>query len=248
MRNPSTPRAVAALVLRDLGCTMRNPTALVCTAVGLAICVFYGRYWSQDIATGTPFSSFIIAMAAVVPVLEAGEMITLFAMSEEMAHNSYPAILRTGTSLGAIVAAKTIAGCVVSGVLAALCFLGMGIGGWRLSAIAAITLVGSIPFLLLSSGCGLISKDQMKVNFWAWPLVLGGLLPVVAAAKPEWAFLALLSPLGFQVVECLEAVSGPLSVFDLGHPALWVSFAAWLFVSALWLRYCMNKFHADERR
>ena len=242
----TTARAISACALRDIGCALRNPTSVVCMAVALVFCAFYGRFWGADIAQGTAFSAFIIAFISVMPVLEAGGVITLFATSEEVAHNSYGAILRTGGSLRAIVAGKLIAGWLICCVLGVLCFWVAGIEDGRLIPLAGAFAVGSLPFLALSSGFGLISKDQMHTNFWAWPLALSALLAMVATLGPEVSFLVYLSPLGLQVAECV-AIAGPgLEQLQLLQPALIASWCAWLAAAAFCLRQCMAKWRRQN--
>ncbi|WP_276915863.1 hypothetical protein [Parvibacter caecicola] len=242
----TTARALGACTLRDIGCALRNPTSIACMAVALVFSAFYGQFWSADIQQGTAFSAFIVAFVSAIPVLEAGGVITLFATSEEVAHNSYGAILRTGSSLRAIVAGKLIAGWLFGCVLGVLCFWVAGVGGPRLAPIAAVFAVGSLPFLAFSSGFGLVSKDQMHTNFWAWPLALSALLALLGTLGPEVSFLMYLSPMGLQVAECV-AVAGPgLEQLHLLQPALIASWCAWMAASVFCLRRCMAKWRQQN--
>lgn len=245
MQTATSAHAIGACALRDIGCAFRNPTALACMAVALAFCAFYGRMWEEDVASGTAFSAFIIAFIAVMPVLEAGGVITLFAMSEELAHGSHHVITRSGVSLKAIVAGKIAASWLISCGLGILCFWAAGIDGTRLAPIAAVLAAGCLPFLVFSCGFGLLSKDQMRTNLWACPLALSALLALMGTMGPHSSFLIYLSPVGWQVAECVAALGPGIEPLQLSQPLLALSWIGWMGAGLFFLRSCMKQWHKE---
>ena len=79
----ATPRIIGALVARDAGCALRNPTVLLCAAVAAAFSWLFGATLADELTATPGFAVFLMAFAAILPTLEAGGVVTLFAMSEE---------------------------------------------------------------------------------------------------------------------------------------------------------------------
>ena len=181
-----------------------------------------------------------MAFATILPTLEAGGVVTLFAMSEEDAHGTYDVMVRGGASLEAIVAAKVIVGAVGCTVLVPVCLALAGAPRGCLGPAVLLTAVGSLPVLVLFCGCGLRAADQMRTNGWACPLVVAGMLPLLGALGPQWAPLVAASPVGFLAGSCVAATTGTPDALGLPLPALAANLVAWLILALLWLRRCMK--------
>ena len=199
----ATPRIIGALVARDAGCALRNPTVLLCAAVAAAFSWLFGATLADELTATPGFAVFLMAFATILPTLEAGGVVTLFAMSEEDAHGTYDVIVRGGASLEAIVTAKVIVGAAGCAVLVPVCLALAGAPRGCLGPAVLLTAVGSLPVLVLFCGCGLRAADQMRTNGWAWPLVVAGMLPLLGALGPQWAPLVAASPVGFLAGSCV---------------------------------------------
>lgn len=239
-RGHATLRIIGALIARDAGCALRNPTVLLCAVVAIAFSWFFGAMLADEAAATPDFGVFLMAFAAILPTLEAGGVVTLFVMSEEDARGTYDVMLRGGVSLGAIVTAKVIVGAVGCAALVPLCLALAGAPTAGLAPAALLTAVGSLPVLVLFCGCGLRAADQMRTNGWAWPLVVAGMLPLLGAMGPQWASLVAASPLGFLAGSCVAATTGAPDALGLPFPVLAANLVAWLILALLWLRRCMK--------
>lgn len=243
----ATLRIVGGLVARDAGCAMRNPTVIACVAVAAAFSWLFGAVLTSDAADASNPSAFLMAFATIIPALEVGGVVTLFVMGEEGARGTYDLMVRSGASLGAIVAAKVAVG--VAGCTAAvpLCLMLSGAPVAALAPSALPTAIGSLPALMLFCGCGLRSSDQARTNKWAWLLVVIGILPTLGALGQQWGPFAAASPLGFLAASCTSIATGTPDSLGLAFPALAANLAAWLAIAALWLQRSMKAWHATHK-
>lgn len=238
----ATPsKTVAALVLRDLGCAMRNPTVLLCILVAMGASWFFGTVLGDDSQQTAGLEPFLLAFTAILPALESGGVVTLFVMSEEQAHGTYRVMIRGGATLGQIAAGKVIAGCLLSAIATPLCLWLAGFGPEGLPGAAAAGALGNIAPCMLFCSAGLLSDDQMRANFWAGPLVFAGLLPMVGAIEPSLGLIGALSPNGFLAGTCAWAVLGSPEALGMSIGATAASGVAWLALGAIALRAAMGK-------
>ena len=240
MHQASASRIVGALVARDLGCALRNPTVLICILVSLAACWFFGTVPAADMRGIDGMQEFLLAFIAVLPTLMAGGVVTLFAMSEEQAHGTYRVMARGGAPLGLVVAGKVTAGALLSAALTPLGFwlAGFAIGYLPVFAVAA---VGSIASQMLFCAAALLSDDQMRTNFWAGPLVLIGMLPLAGTFDPALGFLGLLSPQGFLAGACAQLIQGTPAGLGMTVPGMVASGVLWLGLAAAALAASMRR-------
>ena len=107
----SPMRTVGALVLRDLGCTLRTPTVLFMAAFGVLLCWGVAQ-WSlgfSDIPQARgDLSRFVLDSSAVMPALTGGSVIPLSLMAEEREHGTIALLSRAGASMSAIAASKAL--------------------------------------------------------------------------------------------------------------------------------------------
>ncbi len=239
-------RAFGALLRRDIGCTLRNATCLASMVFAVTACWFFSSTLGEFIAVDPSFAAFITAFIAFFPTLEAGSIITLFAMGEERAHGTYEVMERGGVRLRTIIEAKVAASALFATALTTLCFAVAGAAPERLPLLAAIALVGSLPFLVLSSGCGLLSHDQMRTNLWAWPQAILGLMSLVGTVVPAWGFIGALSPVGFLAAACTWTVTGDPDALGFPPLAMAANLIVWSALSLLWLRCCLKRAERDQ--
>lgn len=240
MKSTNLIRTVRALVWRDLGCALRNPTVLVCIAAALGFCWLFGSLNTAKDEFFAPFRGLIIVLAAVLPTLEVGGVVTLFVMSHEHSCGAYRVMMRSGATIGTIVAGKAIAGCLLAVVFSFPCFALAGFAPAALPALGAVTAVGCLPLLMLFCGCGLLSNDQMRSNFWAWPLTLAGVLPFVSTLDPALGAATLVSPAGFLTGASTWVLTGSPESLGLTAPAVIANEVIWLAIGAFWLHHCIK--------
>lgn len=238
-------KTTAALVRRDLGCALRNPTVLVCALVPVLLCGLLGHTLADVFASTPPMRNFAYALAAVFPTLEAGGVLTLFVMSAERSHGTYRIMRRCGVTLGEIVAAKMIMGMAASAATTALCFWLIGAAPEHLGALACASAIGCLPTLLLFCAAGLLLNDEAHTNFWAAPITLAAILPLLGALTPAigpiGAAATALSPTGFLAGTCVWIATGTETALALTAPPMIASGLAWLAASLLILQRCLRK-------
>lgn len=248
MAHESPRKIIGTLVRRDLGCAGRNPTVLACTLVPLGLCWFLGAFAADDLAAMPGLRNFASVLAALFPTLEAGGVLTLFVMGEEGSRGTYRLMERWGVTPGHIIAAKVIVGMLASAVVTTACFWLMGVDLARLVPIALAAAVGSVPTLLLFCACGLRSDDQIRASFWAAPITLIAMTPLLGALgpavgstlEPVATLIAAASPTTFLAGACTALATGDANALGLSLPVMVASAVAWLAIGSLILGHRMG--------
>jgi hypothetical protein len=237
MKHRAPLQIIVALVRRDLGCALRNPTVLACMLVPLGLCWFLAAVTADGPATVSFMRPFAYAVAAIFPTVEVGGVLTLFVMSEEGPRGTYRLMKRCGVRLRHIVAAKMTVGVLVSALITAACFGLMGVPLVHLAPIGAAAALGSAPTLLLFCACGLRCADQIWANFWAGPISFVALAPLLGAMAPAFEPMATLiasaSPTTLLAGACTAIASGGLGALNAG--ALGITPLAMVISSVIWL-------------
>ena len=83
----ATPRIIGALVARDAGCALRNPTVLLCAAVAAAFSWLFGATLADELTATPGFAVFLMAFATILPTLEAAAILEGFAGEHEFLKN-----------------------------------------------------------------------------------------------------------------------------------------------------------------
>lgn len=238
----SPMRTVGALVLRDLGCALRTPTVLFMAAFGALLCWGVSQ-WSvgfSDIPQARDeLTRFILAASAVMPALTGGSVIPVSLMAEEREHGTSALLARAGASMGAVAASKAIAALVLTALLALACLAIAGIPADALAPATLATTLASVPFVLVSTAMGLITRVQGQTSGWYLALVALAMPTLLATIDSAILPLAALSPLqaGASAVSWLAVGATP--------PEGWVATGA---VFALWLAVSAAAFAAALRR
>ena len=202
-----------ALVMRDLGCALRNRTVLATIIAVLGFCALMMPQFVGSSEDYPIMESFGYVLVPLFPLLEVGGTVMLFVMAEERAHGTYEVMARAGATLPLLVASKLIAGIVLCVVISLAAAVLSGLRDANLLGFAVVVTVGSVPFLLLAAGCGLLSREEMRV---ACPV----------------AFLA-----GFGA----QALGGSMESLHMSPWPLAANLAAWVVLSVLWLRWCIRR-------
>ena len=234
---------MGALVLRELGCALRNRTVLLTVAVVVGFCAFLTLV-VPELLDGLPvMRAFFYAFVVTVPVVEVGGVIMLFAMAEEWSHGTYEVMARAGVSVGLVVAGKVVAGVVLCALIEVVVALIVGAGVRQALGLGALTAVGCIPFLLVAAGCGLCSRDEMRVNAFAFLLVVLCLVPLFGPLIPPLGIVGVASPTAFLVGSGTWMMDGSagFQLLSMDPLALAASLAAWSVASIIWARWCIRR-------
>ena len=235
-----------ALVMRDLGCALRNRTVLMTIITVLGFCALMMPQFVGSADDLPSMEAFGCVLVSLFPVLEVGGTIMLFAMAEERAHGTHEVMARAGVTLPLLVASKLIAGIVLCVVISLAAAVLSGLHNANLLEFAAVVAVGSVPFLLLAVGGGLLSREEMRVNAFSFVLVLLCIAPLLSALVPVAGTVSMACPVAFLAGFGTEMLGG--SVESL-HMSLWpsvVNLAAWTVLSVLWLRWCIRRAQTQE--
>ena len=229
----SPMRTVGALVLRDLGCTLRTPTVLFMAAFGVLLCWGVAQ-WSlgfSDIPQARgDLSRFVLDSSAVMPALTGGSVIPLSLMAEEREHGTTALLSRAGASMSAIAASKALAALILIALLALACLTITGVPVGALAPATLATVLASVPFMLASTAMGLITRAQGQTSGWYLALVALAMPTLLATIDSAILPLAALSPLqaGASAVSWLAIGATPPE----GWLATGAVFALWLVASA----------------
>ncbi len=235
-----------ALVMRDLGCALRNRTVLMTIITVLGFCALMMPQFAGS-AEELPFmGAFGYALVPLFSVLEVGGTIMLFAMAEERAHGTYEVMARAGATLPLLVASKLIAGIVLCVVISLVAALFSGMWNANLLEFAAVVAVGSVPFLLLAAGCGLLSRQEMRVNAFSFALVLLCIAPLLSALVPAAGTVSMACPVAFLAGFGAQALGGSIESLHMSLWPLVANLVAWTVLSALWLRWCIRRAQTQE--
>lgn len=230
-----------ALVVRDIGCVLRNPTVLLTVAFVLGFCALVSPGASGLMGGMPALDTFGLAFVVMFSVVQVGGVFALFVIAEERAHGTYEVMARAGVTLPLLVAAKVISGVVLCVVVSVANAAAFGVQDGRLLRFAAVVAVGCIPFLLLSAGCGLLSRDEMKVNAFGFVLVVPCLAPMFGAFVPVAGVVGTATPVGFLVGFGVQALGSSVEALSMNPVALAVSLVLWLGLGVLWARWCIRR-------
>lgn len=224
----SSLRLFRIVLLHDIEAMLRNPSVLVCCVLAVAMGWFFDsvlQFW--------PWFTCAAIGSLAVGVPTAIGMLVSFA--EEHEYGMGETLARVGVSRRCRVAAKALAGFVLSEVLMCALALSMGLGAQGVLLFAAIAAPTAGFMALACAALATRMVDQQRAGSWGaavmLPAFLAGML--TSLGLPCWMF-----PGGSIAALCMHAMkAGLLSVEPLAEVGVYVgaSPAAVIAVSLLWV-------------
>lgn len=238
-----TLRNIYALVARDLGDAVRNPTTLMSCGAGVLLAVVIGNAAANAsrLDPGEAGAFALIGAFCIGPAF-AGSVVELFVMAEERERGVYVTLAGAGVTAGELAVSKWLSATLVTlAVQVAVCLL-LGFAPSEAAALLALTAVAAQPLLLAGLACGLFAREQMASSLLAVPLTVVAVAPIVAfmseAVRPATWFW----PLG-PAAEMLRAMGGMEAMAPA--PVLAALAAAWVAAAAALAVHACRRFARD---
>lgn len=231
-------RALGALVLRDLGCTLRTPVIVLMGVLSVALCWMVAQ-WIGDLGALDELTRlFVLASDATVPPLMGGSSVALFLLVEEREHGACAALARAGVPLGAMVASKVLAATVFTAAIVLACLAATDVPAACWAPATLMATAASLPFLVIAAALGATLRAYSQTSIWCLLLVCLALPTEVATLDPALAPLATAMPLqaGASAVTWLATGIEPTEGWAVAAGV----FAAWAVISAAVMAVCLR--------
>ncbi|OUP09176.1 hypothetical protein [Collinsella sp. An2] len=218
--NRHTASHIGALVAHDLYDALRNPTMLMMLAACMAIAAFFG-FIAQ---AGTRFDAgeapaFLMAsMLACAPSF-AGCTLSLYVMSEERERGAYVTLVEAGVSMGCIAASKLVSALVATCAVELAMVVAMGPGQVDptvLAAFLALSVVASLPVLLLGVSAGLVASEQMASSALSVVVMAVAVSPLLSFMSEHIYAFTWFLPMG----PAVGLIRHACDIAAIGSPAL----------------------------
>lgn len=233
---------MCALVLRDLGNTVRTPLAM---PVGAAFTVGVSL-WCTDTFAALDWSesrTFCLAMVLGIAALWSTMTVTINAVVQERTHGCYATLQTAGVAPIAILASKAVAASAMTFCLAWLGGIALSLAPATSSLVAAWMAAGSVPFVLLGIASGIVAKTCAASSA---PVLALSLLAQVVAISYAWsrlASVARVSPLALGQMGAVNLTQGLWPSQGIEETA--ISWLLWLVIGVAGLLWATRRLGAD---
>ena len=236
-------RTVAALTAKYLADVARSPAMLVSMLLPLAMLMALRAIMGPQIELPEQdrvFASSIAAYAVLFECVMVTSMVILYAMAEEREKHLLRTLMLADVRLGHVVLARGIVATACVAVANTLCLAGLGADAGVLGPLVAMSVVGSLPLVLMSLSLGLFARNQMSVMVLDTPLVLAAVLPMFFVYDDSLARATPLLPTGglYDLTLLMWSGGSPLSPEALVPSAMLL---AWIAAMALTLAVALRK-------
>lgn len=240
-------RKITALVGKDARDLFKNPGMFVSLLLPLAMVAFMAYYLPSnvlgDMAAGPErdaavagIGSLLLKTGLAMSVGMVGSMAVLYSLAEEKEKHTLRTLMLSNVSAGQILTAKALVGIVSIAAIAVAGYVAVAyfvpeVGFATLPVFTLLTLVGSVAVVLPSLVLGLACRDQMTASFYAVPVMLAAVAPMVGMYGEGVGRVVRFFPLG-GVCELLDmAVTGNFTWGDAVVPV--VVTVAWIAVGVV---------------
>lgn len=175
-------RTVAVLSVKYLADTLKSPAMVTSMLIPLVLMVGLDAILGGKVdvpEADLVFSSNIAAYAVLFECVMVVSMAVLYAMAEEREKHLLRTLSLAGVRLGHVVAARGIVATVLIVAGSALCLAALGAPAHLMAPLLLVSVVGSLPLVLVSLALGLFARTQMSVMVLDSPLVLVAVLPML---------------------------------------------------------------------
>lgn len=207
-----TLRKIRALCAKDFPDIVKNPVMLVSSVIPLLL-VFAFKLMYGDMASGMEetqehsylLSSFLLTTGVCMTAGMVPSMIVLYSMAEEKEKHTLRTLMLANVSGGQVLAAKAIVAMVITALVDVIIYFVVGLDLQYFALYLVISLVGTLPLVILSLLLGLLARDQMSSGLYSLPVILIALLPMFGLMSSQVEVIARYSPCG-GMVELLDGL------------------------------------------
>ena len=227
----TTLRKTGARLGNDLKDLVKNPTMLICTLLPIAFVLLYAQMSGGSPEESEMLSRYLVSMAFCITAGMVGSMTVLTAIAEEKEKNTLRTLMLANVSAGHILASRGIVAFASIAVVDAVCFAVLDVPADQMGSYLLISLLGSVPIVMIALLLGLAARDQMTAWLYSLPIVLVAFLPSFSMANDTLEKLAPFFPTG-GASELIElSAQGSLYTGDALQPLLVT--LAWMVISVV---------------
>lgn len=234
-------RKTTALLSKDFVDVVKNPTMLICSLLPIAFVFLYSQMSTGDAGPEQQeaLRHYFLTMAFCMTAGMVGSMTVLTAIAEEKEKHTLRTLMMANVSAGQILASRSVVAFATIVVVDAVCFFILRAPASELGAFLVISLLGSIPIVMIALLLGLAARDQMTAGLYSFPIVLIAFLPAFSRMNETLAKISPFFPTG-GASELLELSSqGGLLTSDAVQP---------LVVTVVWIVATLAAFALVYRR
>lgn len=213
-------RKTGALLGKDFKDLVKNPTMLICTLLPIAFVMLYAQMSGESPEESTMLSRYLVSMAFCITAGMVGSMTVLTAIAEEKEKSTLRTLMLANVSAGHILASRGVVAFASIAAVDAVCFVVLEVPVDQIAPYLLISLLGSVPIVMIALLLGLAARDQMTAGLYSLPIVLFAFLPSFSMVNETLEKLAPYFPTG-GASELLElSAQGGLLTGDALQPIL----------------------------
>ena len=203
----ATLRRVKALASKDLMDLFKNPTMFVVLLMPIGFMLLFrlvlgdaspsaGLTGSELEAANHEIAKYLLGSGLCMAVGMVVSMVLIYGIAEEKEKHTLRTLMLANVSAGEVAISKGAVALASVVCVSAACFFIAGGAPALLPAHLVLTVLGSVPIILVSLVLGLASRDQMTAGFYSVPVLLVALVPSFSVVNKTIQTVAAVTPLG----------------------------------------------------
>ena len=203
----ATLRRVKALASKDLMDLFKNPTMFVVLLMPIGFMLLFrlvlgdaspsaGLTGSELEAANHEIAKYLLGSGLCMAVGMVVSMVLIYGIAEEKEKHTLRTLMLANVSAGEVAISKGAVALASVVCVSTACFFIAGGAPALLPAHLVLTVLGSVPIILVSLVLGLASRDQMTAGFYSVPVLLVALVPSFSVVNKTIQTVAAVTPLG----------------------------------------------------
>ena len=203
----ATLRRVRALASKDLMDLFKNPTMFVVLLMPIGFMLLFrlvlgdaspsaGLTGSELDTANHEIAKYLLGSGLCMAVGMAVSMVLIYGIAEEKEKHTLRTLMLANVSAGEVAISKGVVALASVVCVSTACFFIAGGAPALLPAYLVLTVLGSVPIILVSLVLGLASRDQMTAGFYSVPVLLVALVPSFSVVNKTIQTVAAVTPLG----------------------------------------------------
>ena len=203
----ATLRRVKTLASKDLMDLFKNPTMFVVLLMPIGFMLLLrlvlgdaspsaGLTGSELEAANHEIAKYLLGSGLCMAVGMVVSMVLIYGIAEEKEKHTLRTLMLANVSAGEVAISKGAVALASVVCVSTACFFIAGGAPALLPAHLVLTVLGSVPIILVSLVLGLASRDQMTAGFYSVPVLLVALVPSFSVVNKTIQTVAAVTPLG----------------------------------------------------
>ncbi len=203
----ATLRRVKTLASKDLMDLFKNPTMFVVLLMPIGFMLLFrlvlgdaspsaGLTGSELEAANHEIAKYLLGSGLCMAVGMVVSMVLIYGIAEEKEKHTLRTLMLANVSAGEVAISKGAVALASVVCVSTACFFIAGGAPALLPAHLVLTVLGSVPIILVSLVLGLASRDQMTAGFYSVPVLLVALVPSFSVVNKTIQTVAAVTPLG----------------------------------------------------